>query len=226
MKCAVLLVMLIASIACAARAENADPEKVREARKFLATMGFTQRFLADRNGYIEFLAKDPKVQEGSKRKLIRELKKIDFEERLAAVVGAYFSKDDLLNINAYVGEGIGKKEVVVMFTLMEMIRNKEIQQGQIAEYWEVFDRALSPDELRTANEFRASVAGKRYWAGLGGINDQMRPVLSDCIQSAIRRAARADSSPPEETEAGENPRPAANHANPASGSPAAGAAGQ
>jgi hypothetical protein len=158
---AVLFLITGASV----RSDTADDEKaekVAEAKRFIETQGFVDRYRNMQRGFEADIAKLPGATPEFSQAMTEAMNQIDYVSQLAEIAGMYLTREDLIATNRYFADGVGKRVLELIRRLERMEKSGELDRTESMFASNAFFENLSAEDRTIVLAFLDSPTGKRF----------------------------------------------------------------
>jgi hypothetical protein len=185
------IIVLLLAVGGPSRAVEVDVdqyEKTVEAKRFVETFGFIDRYREIQKEFLTQLAKVRSVQEAHRRSVSEVLDEADCLGQLAAVAGMYLTREDLIATNRYFAEGVGRRELEMLRNLEQMVRRGELDPSEAPSSSSAFYESLSITDREQVIAFRQSPSGKRFEKAMAAIKEKVALLFLANLKAAIPAA--------------------------------------
>lgn len=143
-------------------ADDEKAEKVAEAKRFVETHGFADRYRNMQQGFEADIAKLPGATPEYCQAMTEALKQIDYVTQIAGIAGMYLTRDDLIATNRYFAGPVGKRVLELISRLERMEKSGELDRTESLFASNAFFESLSVEDQATVLAFVDSPTGKRF----------------------------------------------------------------
>jgi hypothetical protein len=158
-------------------ADDEKSEKVAEAKRFIETHGFADRYRAMQRGFEADIAKAPGATPEFSQAMAEALNQIDYVTQLAGIAGMYLTREDLIAINRYFAGPVGKRVLELISRLEKMEKSGELDRTESLSASNAFFENLSVEDRAIVIAFHDSPAGKRF----GNALEEIRKKVGELI---------------------------------------------
>lgn len=143
-------------------ADDEKAEKVAEAKRFVETHGFTDRYRNMQRAFEADIAKLPGASPECCQAMAEALNQIDYVTQIADIAGMYLTRDDLIATNRYFAGPVGKRVLELISRLEKMEKSGELDRADSLFASNAFFESLSVEDQATVLAFIDSPTGKRF----------------------------------------------------------------